>query len=172
MPSPSEDQDDGAQLGDRRVAAQVALRAAARRLAQEEPRTARKNDGVADASGSPSSPPDESTAPMETMSDVPRESRKSSMALQVQLNLNRDSRDRWLVLKSLEGRRVTVLAGFKYLRSHTGTLTISRNRQDWLPGSSPQSIIIDDGRKQRWFPIRDVHSVTDPLDGLQLGGPW
>jgi hypothetical protein len=86
--------------------------------------------------------------------------------------IRRDERDSWEVLRSLHGRRVTVLVGTKNLHEHTGTLVVQRDsRAKWVV-SPRKSVVIDDGRRQRWFPVGEVHSIVDPQDHSVLGGPW
>lgn len=155
---------------DRTAAVRSALRAAARQLAEEERQRDSGDQRAAEAPRPPIAPPD-SRVSHDPLGDPSAEKAPPSR-LDRLLGITRDRRDRWLVLKSLEGQRVTVLAGFKYLVSHTGTLVIFNDRSDGQLRSDPPSVVIDDGKRQRWFPIDDVHSVTDPSDGSALGGPW
>jgi len=86
------------------------------------------------------------------------------------INQKRDRRDRAQVLRSLEGRRVTVLAGFDNVLAHTGVLGFASD--DAGPDGRPASIVLKDGENQRWFILGEVHSVTDAGSGTRLGGPW
>lgn len=88
------------------------------------------------------------------------------------ISQKRDRRDRAQVLRSLEGRRVTVLAGFDNVLAHTGVLGVANEGAgpDARPGEA--SIVLRDGENQRWFILGEVHSVTDAGSGVRLGGPW
>lgn len=84
----------------------------------------------------------------------------------------RDRRDRAQVLRSLEGRRVTVLAGFDNVLAHTGVLGFASDDAEPAGRPGEASIVLRDGENQRWFILGEVHSVTDAGSGAQLGGPW
>lgn len=81
-----------------------------------------------------------------------------------------DRRDRWQVLTSLDGHRVTLLAGFRFPMSRTGTLLASEGAEHASPRL--RGVVIDDGRRRQWFPLGEVRQVTDPETGTVLGGPW
>jgi hypothetical protein len=160
---------------DRAAAVRSALRAAAEQLEAEElqRRSADERGKGSRASHPPPQPPTRPLDPRPSSKPIGDTAAYTAPAsrLDRHLGIKRDRRDRWLVLKSLEGQRVTVLAGFKHLVSRTGTLVIFNERRDGQPRFDPPSIVIDDGRR-RWFPITEVHSITDPADGAPLGGPW
>jgi hypothetical protein len=87
--------------------------------------------------------------------------------------IRRDTRDRRQVLAGLEGRWVTVIAGFRVATKRTGRLFVA-DKADlvWGAGLCRASIVLEDDRRERWFPMSEVYEVIDPDTGATLGGPW
>ena len=86
------------------------------------------------------------------------------------MKVKRDVRDRALVLRSLHGRRVTVLAGLDNVMSHTGVLAVPDSSSHRTGRSN--SIVLRDGVHERVIMINEVHTIQDAVDGSRLGGPW
>jgi len=86
------------------------------------------------------------------------------------MKVKRDFRDKAQVLRSLNGRRVTVLAGLDNVMSHTGVLTVPDDASSERGRSN--IIVLRDGAQERAIMITEVHSVRDAVDGSPLGGPW
>jgi hypothetical protein len=86
------------------------------------------------------------------------------------MKVERDVRDKAQVLRSLHGRRVTVLAGLDNVMSHAGVLVIpeSSRHRTWRSNT----IVLRDGAHERVIMITEVHAVHDALDRSLLGGPW
>ena len=87
--------------------------------------------------------------------------------------IRHDLRNRQQVLTGLEGRRVTVVAGFRVATKRTGRLFVAdKDDLRWAAGLCRASIVLEDDRRERWFPMSEVYEVIDAETGATLGGPW
>jgi hypothetical protein len=86
------------------------------------------------------------------------------------MKVKQDVRDKAQVLRSLHGRRVTVLAGLDNVMSHTGVLVVPESSRHRTGRSN--TIVLRDGVHERVIILTEVHAVHDALDGSRLGGPW
>ena len=86
----------------------------------------------------------------------------------------RDTRDRRRVLVGLEGRRVTLLAGFRLKTKRTGRLFVADSSDlGWAPGLCPASVVVEnEAGAEELLPMSEVFKVIDPETGATLGGPW